>query len=569
MKLKNSFFYTIRENVKDEDSTSGNLLVRSGMIKKTSSGVYMFMPLGLRVLNKLKAIVDEEMVKAEASELLMPSLIPQDVFEKCGRVAAFGNDMFSLKDRNNRNFVLGPTHEELFVQAAMMKVHSYKDLPFTIYQCADKFRDEPRPRFGLIRVREFIMKDAYSFDKDYEGLDSSYQKMYQAYQNILKKIGITYRVVTADTGAMGGLLSEEFQAITDIGEDTLVLCQDCDYASNIEVCPCADQATEEVEVKKLNMINTPNLGTIADVSNFLNEDPDKFVKTMIYKIDDLFYAVMVPGNREINETKVRKTVGGIKIELASAADVEAITKAALGFAGPIDLPIPIIMDSQIIKMKNFIVGANKTDYHYQNVNLKDFKYDYSADLKMVKESDKCPKCGGKIYFKKGIEIGNTFKLGEKYAIGLGLNYLDSQNQKQNVVMGSYGLGLGRCLAALVEQNHDDKGIIWPMTVAPYQVAIILVNPEDEIMKALAIKLYQELNKRGVDSILDDRDERIGVKFNDMDLIGIPLRIVVGKKAKEGLVEFKKRNDLASVELTINDALETITQITCQAKNDML
>ena len=557
MRLSSSFFYTLRENVKDEDSTSGNLLVRSGMIKKASSGIYMYLPMGLKVLTKIQNIIKDEMNKAGASELLMPSLLPKEVFEKCGRVAAFGQDMFTFKDRNNRDFVLGPTHEELFVQAAMMKVRSYKDLPFTLYQSADKFRDEPRPRYGLIRVREFMMKDAYSFDKDYEGLDVSYQKMYQAYQNIFDRMGIKYKIVTADTGAMGGLLSEEFQAITDIGEDTLVLCDQCDYASNIEVSECVDRQITTEDKKPISLINTPNVGSIAAVSAFLGENPNKFVKTMIYKIDDQFYAVMIAGDREINETKVRKMINGINIELASFDETKKITNAEVGFAGPIGLTIPIIIDSEVLQMTNFIVGANKTDYHYQNTNLHDFKYDYSGDIKNITENDKCPVCGGKIYFKKGIEIGNTFKLGDKYAIGLGLNYLDKENTSQNVIMGSYGIGPGRCMAAIVEQNNDEKGLIWPLNIAPYQVGIILVNPQDETMNKIAEDLYQELTAQGIEVLLDDRDERIGVKFNDFDLIGLPIRIVVGKKASEGIIEFKKRLDNESIELPVTEVQKTI------------
>lgn len=542
MKLKNSFFYTLRENVKDEDSESGNLLVRAGMIKKNSSGIYMYMPLGYKVLKNIEAIIRDEMDKAGAQELLMPSLIPEEVYEQSGRRSLIGSSMFSLKDRFEKPFVLGPTHEELFLMAAQSKVKSYKDLPFNLYQFQTKFRDEPRPRFGLIRVREFIMKDAYSFDADLAGLDVSYQKMFDAYKNSFDRMGIDYKIVTADTGVMGGLLSEEFQAVTDIGEDTLVLCDACSFASNIEVAACVTENTPKEALKPLEKLHTPNVGKIKDLVDTYHIPVEKMTKSMIYKIDGQFYLIMVRSDDEINEVKLQKYFKASSVELASNDDVVRLTNAKIGFAGPHKTTLKIIADPMIKEMTNFLIGANESDYHFINANVdRDFTVHAYVDCRNIKEADVCPSCKkGHIHFSKGIEIGNTFKLGDKYSKALGLNYLDQNNQLNPVIMGSYGIGPGRCLAALVEQKHDDFGLIWPKSIAPYQVAIVVINTKIEAQVEAAERIYADLKKEGIDVILDDRDERAGVKFNDMDLIGIPLRVTVGKALENGEVEVKAR-----------------------------
>ena len=544
MKLKTSYFFTLRENVKDEDSVSGNLLVRSGMIKKNSSGIYMYLPLGYRVLKKIEQVIREEMDATGAQEVLMPALIPEEVYEQSGRRALIGSSMFSLKDRFDKPFVLGPTHEELFLMAAQNKVKSYKDLPFNIYQFQTKFRDEPRPRFGLIRVREFIMKDAYSFDTNLEGLDISYNKMDKAYRNSFDRMGLNYKVVTADTGVMGGLLSEEFQAVTDIGEDTLVLCDSCDFSSNIEVAPCVSELVELESFLEMEELYTPNVGKIKDLVDNYQIPIEKMTKSMIYKIDDKFYLIMVRSDDEINEVKLQKLFNAQSVSLAENDDVVRLTNARVGFAGPIGISIPVIADHRIKSMSNFLVGANKSDYHIKNVNVdRDFKVNQYADIRNIREGDICPKCHeGHIHFSKGIEIGNIFKLGDKYAKALGLNYLDQNNQLNPVIMGSYGIGPGRCMAAIVEQNHDDYGIIWPKEIAPYSVAIVIINSKVETQVSVADDLYQQLLKAKIDVILDDRDERPGVKFNDMDLIGIPVRITVGKAIEQGQVEVKFRNE---------------------------
>ena len=560
MKLSNSYFFTFRENQKDEDSTSSNLLVRSGMVKKAGSGIYYFLPLGYRVLKKIETIIREEMNKTGAQELLMPSLLPEDVYVASGRKEAFGNDMFSLKDRYQRNYVLGPTHEEMFVYAAKDFIHSYKDMPVCLYQMANKYRDEPRPRYGLIRVREFIMKDAYSFDKDDISLEDSYQKMYKAYQNIFDRIGLDYRIVKASTGAMGGILSEEFQALSDIGEDTIVLCNSCDYSSNLEISDSKKDSFSFLE-EELNyeLFHTPGVGKIKDLVD-LGLDVSRLVKTLIYRADDKFVACLVRGNREVNEYKVSKMLQAKELTLAIAEEVFSLTGATIGYVGPIGLDIPILVDEEVLDMKNFLVGANQTDYHYIQVNLKDFSYTEAGNIRLTQEGDICPVCGGNLTFKKSIEVGNTFKLGTKYSESLGLFYKDENNQDKPVVMGCYGIGLGRVLASLVEQKHDDNGIIFPLEVAPYSVSIVLIDPNNEEMSNVASSLYQKFQEANIDVLLDDRMERPGVKFKDMDLIGIPIRITVGKKIGDGLVEMKLRNSDTIVDYSIDEVYSEVLKL---------
>ncbi len=558
MRLNNSFFYTMREDAKDEDSRSGNLLVRAGMIKKTSSGIYMIMPMGKRVLAKIENIVREEMDRAGAQELLMPAMILEDVYEKSGRREAFGSNMFSLKDRYQKNYVLGPTHEELFAVAAMMKGKSYKDFPYNLYQIQTKYRDETRPRYGLIRVREFIMKDAYSFDVDLDGLDVSYQKMYEAYCKSFDRMGITYKIVKADTGAMGGLLSEEFQAITSIGEDIVVGCENCDFSSNLEITEVVDEAIENnAELLPYELAETPNAKTIEEVAEFFHRDVKDFVKTLVYRVDGKTYAFMLRGDRELNETKALKLLGANEIELANFTEVERVTHARVGFAGPIGIDCPVIMDREVTHLKNFIVGANKSDHHYVNVNLRDFEVEMTADIAQVHEGDRCPKCGGKLKFEHGIEVGNLFKLGTKYASTMGLQYLDKNNKLQPVVMGSYGIGLERCMAAVVEQHNDEHGIIWPISIAPYAVSIVIISMKDEKQKQAAEEMYEALENAGIEVLLDDRDERPGVKFKDMELIGIPYRVTVGRGIADGKVELVDRSSNEKIEISVEECIERL------------
>ena len=556
MKLKNNYFYTIREDIKDEEAISGKLLVRSGMIKKSSAGVYMYLPIGYKVLKNIESIIREELNKEGLLELSMPTLIPREIYAQTGRTDSFGSSVFSLKDRFNRDYILGPTHEELFTIASLSCIKSYKDMPYSLYQFQTKFRDEPRPRYGLIRVREFVMKDAYSFDKDLDGLDKSYEKIFNAYKRIFDRIGINYKIVRADTGVMGGLLSEEFQALTEIGEDTLVLCDKCDFASNIEVTKHIVNENSNKEEKNIELIETKSKETIEDVCNFLNIDIRDSVKALLMNVDGSLVIFFVRGDRELNEVKALKTLNAKEISFAND-ELIATSNAVPGYTGPVGLNAKVVIDEEVLKMKNFCCGANKEGYHYINANVKDINYDIVADIVNVKEGDICPNCGGKLYFKKGIEIGNTFKLGTKYSEALGLNYSDEFNKLKPVVMGSYGIGLGRCMAAVVEQHNDDKGIIWPDAIAPFKTSIVIVNTKDEIQNTVANDLYDELMKNNVDTILDDRNERLGVKLNDMDLIGVPYRIVVGKRASEGIVELKRRDNDEILEINVSKILEYI------------
>ena len=563
MRLKNSYFYTIREDIKEEETNSGSLLVRSGMIRKNSAGIYMFLPLGYKVLKNIEQIVREEMNNTGALEVLMPSLVYEDYYIKSGRKEKFGPSVFALNDRFNKPYVLGPTHEELFAIAASYKIKSYKDLPFNLYQFQNKFRDEARPRFGLIRVREFIMKDAYSFDKDKEGLEEAYQKMFKAYQRAFERMNLEYKVVTADTGIMGGLLSEEFQAVTDIGEDTLVLCEKCTFASNLEIAPLTGVIEDVGKKLSFEEFHTPNCKTIEDLGHSYPKYKDKLVKALMFNADGKICFCFIPGDREVNITKLGKLTNTNELVMASEEEILNSSNTIPGFTGPVGLELKndaiIVVDESILKMRNFIVGANKKDYHLLNVNIDDFKHDFVGDISLVKEGDICPECGNKFVFKKGIEIGNTFKLGTKYAESYNVKYMDQNNELQPVWMGSYGIGIGRCMAAIVEQSHDDKGIIWPMNVSPYKVAIVLIDPTDEIQNKLANKIYNELTNNNIDTILDDRDERVGVKFNDMDLIGIPLRITVGKKASDDVVELKYRNSQEMNEIKFDEILKNVNK----------
>ena len=560
MRLKHSYFYTLREEVKDEESISGNLLVRSAMIKKVSSGVYMYLPLGYKVIKNIEKIIREEMENISSGELLMPSLIPEDIYMSSKENASH-LDIFTLNDRYDKRYVLAPTHERLFMQAASLKIKSYKDLPFSIYQVQDKFRDEEKIRYGLIRIREILMKDAYSFDMDEKGLDNSYGEMYNAYKKIFSRIGINYEIVKSATGLTGGSLSEEFQAITDIGEDKLVICDSCSYKVNSNIAKCTLLTNKSLEEEKTReLVKTPNVGTIDDVSNFLNVSKDKIVKTLIYEIDDSYYAALVKGDNEVNEAKLKKLLNANKVSLASFEKVEELTNANIGFAGPIGLSIPVVIDNEVANMTNFVVGANKTDYHYINVNLSDFTFILSADIRNITKDDVCPKCGRKINFKNGIEIGNIYKLGTEYSEKLNLTYLDKDNESKYVHMGSYSIGLDRVLAAVVEQNHDDRGIVCPISIAPFKVAIIVVNTNDEKQSDSANYLYEELRKNNISTVLDDREERVGVKFNDMDLIGIPIRVTIGNKINDGMLEIKQRKKDTFYEVSLYDALAKIEDI---------
>ena len=562
MKMSNLLMPTLREVPAEAEIASHRLMLRAGMIRKLAAGIYSYLPLGLRTLKKVEEIVREEMDRAGAQELLMSALLPAEAYQASGRWEVFGPSMFKLKDRGERDFCLGPTHEELFTQCVIDNVKSYKEYPMTLYQIQTKYRDEGRPRFGVIRSREFVMKDAYSFDLDQKGLDESYQKMYDAYNRIFTRLGLDFTVVDADSGAMGGSGSQEFMVKSPVGEDGIAYCDKCGYAANYEKCECIPEAVPQIEGDLLmEKIETPNAHTIDELVESLGMSATNFAKTIIYKADDKYIAAMVRGDRDVNEVKLKNLVGCTDdLELAEPAIVREITRAQVGFAGPVDLGIPVYADKEVELMKNFVVGANETDMHYKNVNMgRDFTPDVVADIRVVVTGDKCPKCGGTIKSEQGIEVGHIFKLGTKYSDALGLKYLDESGKQQTVIMGCYGIGVTRCVAAAVEQLHDDNGIIWPVSIAPYQAIVVPANYKDEEQMMAAEKLYNELCDAGIETLLDDRSERAGVKFKDADLIGIPVRVVVGKKLGEGIVEYKERKMENAVEIALTDAVSKVTE----------
>lgn len=559
MKLSKMLISTLREVPGEAEIASHQLMLRAGMIRKSATGIYTFMPNGVRVLKNVENIVREEMDRAGAQEFLASALIPANLWQESGRWDVMGSEMIRLKDRNGRDFCLGPTHEEVFTDLARNEIKSYKQLPLNLYQIQTKYRDERRPRFGVMRSREFIMKDAYSFDKDNEGLDISYMKMYEAYNKIFTRCDLEFSAVEADSGAMGGSGSAEFMVKSDIGEDEIAFCTGCNYAANTEKATSKLEDAEKEEEKELKKIATPDVRTIEELVTFFNTSNKKFAKTLIYKADGKVVAVMVRGDRSLNETKVSNALGGImELEMADAETVLKATSAEIGFAGPIGLQVDtLLVDEEVTRMSNFIVGANDTGYHYENVNYERDFDGIVGDYKLVAEGDMCPKCGSPINIRRGVEVGHIFKLGTKYSESMGANYLDENGKEKPLVMGCYGIGINRTVAAIIEQHHDENGILWPMAVAPYKVIVMPANVKNEEQMNRAEKIYEELKTRGVDVLLDDRNERVGVKFKDADLIGIPIRVTVGKKVVEDIVEFKLRKNQDIEEVNIEDVVVRI------------
>lgn len=559
MKLSKMLISTLREVPGEAEIASHQLMLRAGMIRKSATGIYTFMPNGVRVLKNVENIVREEMDRAGAQEFLASALIPANLWQESGRWDVMGSEMIRLKDRNGRDFCLGPTHEEVFTDLARNEIKSYKQLPLNLYQIQTKYRDERRPRFGVMRSREFIMKDAYSFDKDNEGLDISYMKMYEAYNKIFTRCDLEFSAVEADSGAMGGSGSAEFMVKSDIGEDEIAFCTGCNYAANTEKATSKLEDAEKEEEKELKKIATPDVRTIEELVTFFNTSNKKFAKTLIYKADGKVVAVMVRGDRSLNETKVSNALGGImELEMADAETVLKATSAEIGFAGPIGLQVDtLLVDEEVTRMSNFIVGANDTGYHYENVNYERDFNGIVGDYKLVAEGDMCPKCGSPINIRRGVEVGHIFKLGTKYSESMGANYLDENGKEKPLVMGCYGIGINRTVAAIIEQHHDENGILWPMAVAPYKVIVMPANVKNEEQMNRAEKIYEDLKTRGVDVLLDDRNERVGVKFKDADLIGIPIRVTVGKKVVEDIVEFKLRKNQDIEEVNIEDVVGRI------------
>lgn len=542
MRMSKMFLPTLREVSGESEASSYQLMQKAGLIRRLASGIYNYMPLGLIAFRKIESIVREEMNKKGAQEIAVSSLIPSELYMESGRWSIFGPEMFRLKDRNDRDFCLGPTHEETFTDIIRNSVKSYRELPVILYQIQTKYRDERRPRGGLLRARTFTMKDAYSFDADERGLDISYEKMHEAYCSIFKRLGLEFIAVEADSGAMGGSGSHEFMVMSQAGDDYVALCGSCGYSANVEKAKCSIEACTEEEIKEIKKIATPDVRTIDELVSFLNTDSRRFAKTLIYKAGRKVAAVMVRGDREVNETKLKNLLNDAELVLADAETVEKATGAAVGFAGPVGINADLlVVDEEVAGMRNIITGANDTGYHYINVNYgRDFTADILADVRNVKEGDKCPVCGEPIRIAGAIEVGHIFKLGTKYSEALKAVYLDDCGIERPIIMGSYGIGIDRTMAAIIEQHHDDDGIIWPFEAAPYQVIIVPVMSSNDIQMKMAEDIYNELSTAGVEVLLDDRDERAGVKFKDADLIGIPVRITVGKRAGEGFVEYKLR-----------------------------
>jgi prolyl-tRNA synthetase len=529
----------------EAETVSHQLLLRAGYIRKCGGGVYSYLPLAQLVLQKISAIVREEMNRAGGQELLMPVLQPRELWDASGRWALYGDEMFKLKDRHSRDFALGPTHEELITTLVDGEVHSYRALPLLLYQIQTKFRDEIRPRFGLMRGREFIMKDLYSFDIDEAGLDISYQKMYTAYRAIFDRLQLDYRVVEADSGAIGGQDSHEFMVLADSGESEIVYCEACGYAANVEKAECADRPPEtpdNQEIAPLQKIHTPGVKTVEELALAQGIPAHRQMKTLIYVADGRLVAAVLRGDRNLNEVKLKHVLNCTELELADETRTREAMGAGFGSLGVVDNPLPLYVDHEVKYLVNSSCGANATDYHYFNVNIfRDTAVTAFYDLHDLNAGDSCPLCGQPVSVARGVEVGHIFKLGTKYSSALNAGFLDDAGQSRAFVMGCYGIGVSRTLAAAVEQNHDENGIIWPRAIAPFQVVIVLVNGLDETQLAWADALYRELEKAGVEVLLDDRDERPGVKFKDADLIGIPLRLTIGPKAlKNGQVELKLR-----------------------------
>jgi len=565
MRYSEMFLPTGREVPSDAEVISQQLMIRAGMIRKLTSGIYSYLPLGYRVIRKLEQIIREEMNKAGAQEVHMPMVQPTELWQESGRWEHYGKELLRFRDRHDHEYCLGPTHEEVITSLVRNDIKTYRQLPRNLYQIQTKFRDEVRPRFGVMRCREFGMKDAYSFDIDEEGAEKSYEKMFIAYNNIFRRCGLKFRPVEADSGSIGGKYSHEFMVMAESGEDAMVFCEKCSYAANLEkaeiACPERKEIYED-DWRSLEEINTPDVRTIEEVSAFLNVKPQDIVKTLIFNADGKQYAILIRGDHEVNEIKVKNYLGADEVELASDEIIMKATGAPRGFAGPVNIKIPILVDYSVIDMINFVTGANREDYHFKNVNIgRDFQIQAFADFRIATVQDACPRCGGDIKFARGIEVGHVFKLGTKYSKAMKAAFLDKDGQEKIMIMGCYGIGIGRTMAASIEQSHDENGIIWPMALAPYQVIITPVNVnEEEVMKS-AEGIYKSMLDDNIEVIFDDRDERAGVKFKDADLIGVPLRVVVGQKnLVHGKVELKIRKTGENKLYALEEIVQQVKQI---------
>jgi len=557
MRWRRYYIPTLKEAPADAEVMSHKLLLRAGMIRRLTSGIYTYLPLGLRALNKVANIVREEMNAAGALEIFMPMVQPGDLWKETGRWDIYGKELLRLKDRHDRDYCLGPTHEEVVTDLLRGEIRSYRQLPINVYQIQAKFRDEIRPRFGLMRGREFIMKDAYSFDKDEEGANASYQAMYDAYTRAFTRLGMQFRAVEADSGAIGGSYSHEFMVLADTGEDTIAVCNGCAYAANLEKAEIAEPAAPSSlpNCPELATVDTPAMHTVEQVAAFLSTPASKIVKTLLYDADGQAVAALVRGDRELNEIKLKNLLKATDLAMATPQQVEAWTSAPVGFAGPVGLKVDrILADNELMLAADYITGANQADAHHTHVNLaRDVAHIDYADLRTVTADDACPRCGAALGLTKGIEVGHVFKLGLKYSQAMNAIFLDENGREQHLVMGCYGIGVSRIVAACIEQNYDQNGIVFPPNMAPYEVLLVNLGFKEEATTAKAEQLYAQLTNAGVEVLLDDRDERPGVKFKDADLIGIPLQLVVGGKGlAKGVIEAKDRRTGERAELPVAD-----------------
>lgn len=555
---------TLRDVPSDADVASHQLMLRAGLIRQTASGVYSFLPLGMRALQKVEKIVRDEMDNSGAQELLMPAVQPAELWQESGRWEAYGPELMRLNDRHNRQFALGPTHEEVITTLVRDDVKSYKKLPMNLYQIQTKFRDERRPRFGVLRSREFIMKDAYSFDSSQEGLDESYQKMYMAYTNIFTRCGLDFRAVVADSGTIGGKDTHEFMVLSSIGEDTIAYSDKSNYAANIEIASVVRTYEKSNETPyPFEEITTPNIKTIDELEASLSISKEKLIKSVLFIVDDKPVLVVVRGDHDVNDVKIKHYYDAKKVELATSEQTVQYMNCEPGFIGPVNVSddVEVIADHAIEFIVNGVCGANKKDKHFKNINPdRDFSVKQFLDLRFIQEGDPSPDGQGTIRFAEGIEVGHVFKIGTKYSEAMGAVFLDENGKTKPMIMGCYGIGISRTVAAVIEQNHDENGIIWPTSVAPFDIHLIAVNMKNDEQKEVSEGLYKKLKQAGFDVLLDDRPERPGVKFADADLIGLPIRVTVGKKASDGIVEVKVRKTGEVIEVPADELLNKITSL---------
>ncbi|MBP1753287.1 MAG: prolyl-tRNA synthetase [Geobacteraceae bacterium] len=567
MRYSHYFIPTVKETPADAEVISHKLMLRAGMIRKLAAGIYNYLPLGLRSIRKVENIVREEMNRAGAIEILMPGVLPAELWQESGRWEMYGKELLRFKDRKDAEFCLGPTHEEIVTDLVRREIKSYRQMPVNLYQIQAKFRDEIRPRFGLMRGREFIMKDAYSFDVDEKAADLSYEKMYRAYRRIFERCGLNFRAVEADTGSIGGSSSHEFMVLADSGEDAIVSCSCCEYAANVEKAESRTVSTEHADPRPLERVATPDKRTIEEVSDFLGVQASSVVKTLILMADNEPVLALLRGDHDLNEIKLKNLLDCTDLEMAGDEVVAKLTGAPVGFAGPVGLSIRIVADLAVQGMRNFVTGGNAKDLHLKNVNIdRDFTATRFADIRNVVHGDQCPRCdAGILEMWRGIEVGHVFKLGTKYSKALKATYLDADGKEQIVFMGCYGIGIGRTVAACIEQNHDENGIIFPLPIAPFHCIISALNMKEEQVRVASEAIYEQFATAGVEVLLDDRDERPGFKFKDADLIGIPLRIVVGSKnLAEGNVELKIRGTGEVLLLPVAEAVAKVKEIVDQA-----